>query len=586
MKIHDLIQGTPEWAAHRATHFNASDAPAMMGVSPYKSRAELLRETHTGVVPEVDAGTQKRFANGHRLEALARPLAEEIVAEEFYPITGSDGRLSASFDGLTMDERIVFEHKALGAGLTDAFRRMGEDPAPEAVIEHLPAHYRAQLEQQLMVAGSERALFMATNFDADGNLVEAKHCWYFPDAEMRSAILRGWAQFEKDLAAYVLTPRPEPAPVAPIETLPAVAVRMDGALVVQSNLPAFGLALREFVDRVPKRPSTDMEFAQTEAACKALKRAEEALDAAESNALASLADVNAMRTMVADFRELARTTRLASEKMVERRKLEVKEHAIDGARRALDEHIAHLNSEIAPLRMRPIVADFAGSIKGLKSVESIQDRLDTLLSTTKIAADADARSIRENVAVFKEHAAGFEFLFADLGQVVHKPGDDFKALVQGRIAQHKVAEAEREQKRMADAAARDAALAAAAAAAMAESNRARVAAEANAMAAAAVGVVAAPGQYPAPMQTPAEAAKRILAARLPEVPRADEPATLKLGDINARLAPLRLDAAGLSELGINPARTEGAAKLFCESDFERVLRAIAKHIEELQGVTA
>ena len=69
-------------------------------------------------------------------------------------------------------------------------------------------------------------------------------------------------------------------------------------------------------------------------------------------------------------------------------------------------------------------------------------------------------------------------------------------------------------------------------------------------------------------------------------PRADEPGTLKLGDINARLHPLRLDAAGLSELGISPARTEGAAKLYRESDFGRVLRAIAKHVDSLQAVPA
>lgn len=54
MKTHDLIQGTPEWLAYRAGHFNASDAPAMMGCSPYKTRAELLREVHTGIAPDVD----------------------------------------------------------------------------------------------------------------------------------------------------------------------------------------------------------------------------------------------------------------------------------------------------------------------------------------------------------------------------------------------------------------------------------------------------------------------------------------------------------------------------------------------------
>lgn len=54
MKIHNLIQGSPEWLAYRAKHFNASDAPAMMGCSPYKTRAQLLRELHTGIAPDVD----------------------------------------------------------------------------------------------------------------------------------------------------------------------------------------------------------------------------------------------------------------------------------------------------------------------------------------------------------------------------------------------------------------------------------------------------------------------------------------------------------------------------------------------------
>ena len=76
MQIVSLQQGSPEWLAHRAQHFNASDAPAMMGCSPYKTRTQLLHELHTGVSPEVDHYTQRIFDNGHRFEALARPLAE------------------------------------------------------------------------------------------------------------------------------------------------------------------------------------------------------------------------------------------------------------------------------------------------------------------------------------------------------------------------------------------------------------------------------------------------------------------------------------------------------------------------------
>ena len=108
MQTVNLIQGSPQWHEHRRNHFNASDAPAMMGESSYKTRTQLLHELKTGITPEVDAATQRRFDDGHRVEALARPIAEGIIGEELYPCVGVEGKLSASFDGLTMDERINF----------------------------------------------------------------------------------------------------------------------------------------------------------------------------------------------------------------------------------------------------------------------------------------------------------------------------------------------------------------------------------------------------------------------------------------------------------------------------------------------
>ena len=84
MITHDLVQGSPEWLAYRAGHFNASDAPAMMGVSPYKTRAQLLHEMHTGLTAPVDAQTQRIFDDGHRFEALARPLGEKIIGQDLY----------------------------------------------------------------------------------------------------------------------------------------------------------------------------------------------------------------------------------------------------------------------------------------------------------------------------------------------------------------------------------------------------------------------------------------------------------------------------------------------------------------------
>ena len=395
MITHDLIQGSPEWLAYRAQHFNASDAPAMMGCSPYKTRAQLLRELHTGIVPEPDVATEKRFANGHRAEAMARPLAEEIIGEELYPITGSEGRYSASFDGLTLDESQGFEHKALNGDIRAAFAAMAEQRVDrEADGWLLPLYHRVQMEQQLLISGAERILFMASEWRADGELVEEQHCWYYPDAKLRQQIVDGWAQFERDLAAYVVPAAAAPAPVgrAP-DSLPALRIEVTGA-VTASNLAEFKATALGAIRSVNRDLKTDADFADAEKAVKWCGDIESRLKAAKEHALSQTADIDALFKALDDIGAEARTVRLDLDKLVSRRKTEVKEEAVAKARRALDEHIAALNAEIAPMRLPQIAADFAGTIKGLKSVASMQDKLDGLLATTKVAAALSAVVIR------------------------------------------------------------------------------------------------------------------------------------------------------------------------------------------------
>lgn len=577
MKIIDHPQGSVEWLAHRAQHFNASDAPAMLGVSPYKTRAQLLREMHTGVSVDVDIATQKRFDNGHRAEALARPLAEQIIGEDLYPVVGCEGRLSASFDGLTMEERESFEHKALNAELRAVFRQIDalgpcDDAAPGQM---LPIYHRAQMEQQLMISGAERTLFMSSEFDADGNLVEEHHCWYYPDDEMRGAILNGWVQFAEDLANYTLPPATEAAPVgkAP-DTLPALRIEVTGA-VTASNLAEFKQTALTAIRSVNRDLKTDQDFANADKAIKWCAEVESRLKAAKEHALSQTKDIDALFKALDDIGAEARTVRLDLDKLVTRRKTEVKEEAVARARKLLDAHIAALNAEIAPFRLPVIAADFAGTIKGLKSVASMQDKLDGLLATTKIAADVEARAIRANVATFKAEAGDFEFLFVDLAQLIHQPAESFKALVQGRIAQHKVAEAERERKkREAEEAQR-----------LAAAKAAQEAAEATARAAAAV-------SQPAPVVSTQPDSVSQSAPIVPPVaasaplplplPRADEPATLKLGTICERLG-FTMTAAFVSDtLGIAP-KAEGAAKLYTERQFYAICERLVTRVRTVQA---
>lgn len=443
MKIIDIPggQGSQAWHEHRRTHWNASDAPAMMGCSPYKTRNALLHELHTGLTAEVDADKQRLFDDGHRSEALARPLAEAIIGEDLYPIIVANGRLSASLDGASLDGAWNFEHKRLNDELRAALPRRGDN---HDITEPLPLHYRVQMEHQLHCSGAKRTLFMASEWDADGNLIDERHGLYLPDPVLRNKLLAGWVQFEQDLAAY--TPA-EAAPVvtaAPQEHLPAVSVQLNGSLAVVSNLAPFGVALRAFVERIPKRPSTDQEFADTEAACKRLKEAEERLQQAEDSALASMADVETMRRMVAEFRELARTTRLASEKLVKQRKEQIREEEVRRGADALRSHIVRLNERLGGAYMPIVPANFPGVIKGLKTLDSVRNAIDTELARAKIEASALADTIDANLKTIA--AAGAATLFPDMATLVHKAPDDLAAVIEQRLAaESKRQEAERER---------------------------------------------------------------------------------------------------------------------------------------------
>ncbi len=617
MTTHNLIQGSAEWHAYRAQHFNASDAPAMMGCSPYMTRNELLARMKTGITADVDAATQRRFDDGHRFEALARPLAEKIIGEDLYPVTGSRGKLSASFDGLTVMEDAAFEHKSLNTELRECMEGLDES-------DRLPLHYRVQMEQQLLVAGAERVLFMASKWNGD-ELVEERHCWYVSDPALRAQIVAGWEQFERDLAEFVPTAKAAPVIAAPAETLPAVSVKVDGALAIVSNLPDFGAALRTFIEKIPANPSTDQEFADTDAACKALKKAEEALEAAESNALAQLTDVDTMRRLVADYKALSRTTRLQKEKLVAARKEAIKGEIVAGGVAAFAQYVRELNASMPANYMPQVPADFGGCIKGLKSVDSLRNAVDSELARAKIAASEIANRIRTNIGQID--AANAPMLFADISTLVLKAPDDLAAVIAQRVAaEAQRKEAERERIRAEEAARLEREAAARAASEKLEAEAARkvreaaeemarkreqdeadrIACEQAEVSRQGADALAYAVQVTKPMSDREWAALPAGDRELPthvvhgskpisahpviqpteslrqygeaEEETEDDGARMTLGEINARIAPVSITVAGLSLLGYEPAAVEKAARLYPASKFKAICQAISAHV--------
>lgn len=560
MEIIELIQGTSEWHAYRASAWNASDAPAMLGISPYKTRDELLREKATGITPEVSAQQQRIFDRGHRIEALARPLAQDIVADDISPCVGRDGQYSASFDGITFMNDVAWECKTLNPPLREA---MPYEICDDTYGSRLPEHYRVQMEHQAMVSGCERILFTAASLTEDeSSLEDVRHCWYTPDSALRARIVAGWAQFEKDLAAWQPTELTAPVVANPVESLPAVFVQVSGALTVAGNLDVVGAALRTFIERIPAKPSTDQEFADADAACKALRKAEDALAQAEDGALAQISDVEQMRRTVADLKNLARTTRLATEKLVKAEKDNRRTEKVMSAKLNFNTHVQRLEVDLKGVRLQIAPPDFAGAIKGLSSLSSIDEKLTAALLAGQAEANMLAGRISNNMKML-DSVPQYAFLFADRQLLAQKDSETLDLIIESRVKEHQQAEAAR-----------------------LEAERQRIRAEEHhkaqmeatekmkveqAMAAVEVashaplhgqrGTVA----YTADWQQSATA----------ENSTAVE--TMNLSQINAALG-FTVSADFLASLGVLPIRQERAAKLYGASEFTTICRLIQEHL--------
>lgn len=429
--IHELVQGSPAWHQFRLEYDGASEAPAMLGVSKNVKRSELLHAKYTGIAKEFSDWLQTHVLDhGHHVEAQARPIAEEIIGQELFPATFSYGDLSASCDGITIAGDIAFEHKQWNPALAEIVRGGG---VPE---EHYP-----QCQQILLVTGAEKLLFVVS----DGTRENFVSTWVMPNQGAFEDIVSGWKQFNQDIADY----KPPEATVAPMAqptiSLPALSIQVDGAISLISNLELFGSHLLAFIDGVDKAPETDQGFADAEAAIKTLQKAQDALEAAESGALAQTVSIDEMRRTVALYKDQARTARLMLEKVVKMRKEAIRLEIVQKGRAALQAHLDGLNTRLGKRYMPAILGDFAGVIKGKKTIASLQDAVDTELSRVKIEANAIADRIQVNVNALRELASDYVFLFADAAQIVSRDNDYVSMLIKSRIADHEAAAKRKEE---------------------------------------------------------------------------------------------------------------------------------------------
>ena len=539
MKTVSLIQGTPEWKQWRASRFTASDAPTMLGINPYRSRESLLREKSLGDAPKHSEATQALFAEGHRSERLARAMVERMIDDELYPavVEDDDGQLAASLDGMTMDGDTLFEHKLMN----DDLRACRDNCAP------IPEHYRAQMEQQLMVTGAREVLFVASAWTDDGHAAEPPyHGHYESDPIMHQRILDGWAQFAADLKNW------QPAAAAPEgkapEQLPALHVQVQGQ-VVASNLDEFKAHALAVIGDINTDLQTDGDFADAEKTVKWCKEVETRISGAKQNALGQTGDIDALFRALDEVSEFARKTRLTLEKAVKAKKDEIRADRIRAASVEYADFVAQAMQD-ACFQITVPRTDFAAVIHGLKTLASIDEKLGAALSREKsaFAARMDDAAAKLEWMRTETEVAQWPSLFArDIINLLDLPADAFRDAVTGRIAKARAEQAAREEAQ-------------------------RQAAEAQAQADQDATV-----QPPAPSPTP-DIVQQAQAATAPA--QNGEPESLR--DINEAIAPLYISQRDMEIFGLRALPKNGRTVLYPAGTLARLCDAIEQHVRAVR----
>lgn len=437
--FHEVPQGSPEWHALRARHFNASEAPIPMGLSSYSRRGELLRLKATGGESEIWGPAADK---GHASEAEARPMAEAIVHEELYPATVTrevDGLpLLASCDGLTMDGSTGFEHKLWNSAL-----------AAEVDSGVVPEQYRPQLEQQMIVTGATRILFMMS----DGTPDLCAWCWYESDPAMLQKLIAAWRQFRSDLSEYQhVEEAPEPVAAVP-DSLPALMLDITGA-VTASNMGDFQAVVSRRIQAINTDLQSDQDFADAAEMVKFLGDGEKQLEDAKARALSQTAEIDQLFQAVDRLKADMRSKRLELNSLVEARKQTIRSDIIEAAKTAVSAYGLHVGEGLddrlpaPPYDAAAVHGTVAAAMKGRRTITTLRDAADQVVADQKIALDEWAARASANLEAYDKLGRDVGYLFPDLGKLAaSKEFDDFIATVKSRMSEALEAERKRDEEK-------------------------------------------------------------------------------------------------------------------------------------------
>lgn len=437
MAILKVKPNSDEWAAERAKYDTASEAGSMMGKSKNNPRNKLLHQKATGTPQEFSQWVKDNlFANGHGVEKLALPYAEKIIGADLYSmcfVSDEYPNLLATADGYSKKLNVVWECK-----------QWNEEKAACVDRGEVPEVDYWQCVQLLVVTRADRLLYMVSK---DGKPENTVYCWFdlSENETAEDALIRGWAQFNKDRENYVAPDVVVEVIGAQVSELPAINYTINKqTLTLTSNLNVFKEAADKLLAEAKKELHTDQDFADREEMNKKLRNAEQKLKVLREQVIAEIEDVDKFQREISEILETIRQGAIIGEKQVTQRKQVIKGEMRDKASRELGIYIAAANAKIVPAEIPRITSDFEGVMKNKRNLDSIKDALDTHLAALKIEVDKYEEKITANLAIMRDKVPEeLRIIFRDVKDLVLKDSADLLLVINSRIAEFKRAEESR-----------------------------------------------------------------------------------------------------------------------------------------------
>lgn len=178
MKIVSVKQNSKDWTEWRGRGLGASDAPAVMGESPWTSILSLWLDK-TGIYPKepANAFALSAMRRGTELEPKARLMFEDYWKSKWPAISAEHDEfpfIRASFDGW---------NETLQEGLE--IKCPGKVDHATALSGKVPNKYKAQLQQQMFVSGATAWHY----YSWDGVSEVGAHVMVYPDYEYQAQLL-------------------------------------------------------------------------------------------------------------------------------------------------------------------------------------------------------------------------------------------------------------------------------------------------------------------------------------------------------------------------------------------------------------